>query len=66
MLAEGEPFDSPRARAQAGPHATIVLHNLVEREQFGDFGRGIPPETVAGALDFSAIHSAGGAIPQDL
>ena len=43
VLAEGEPFDSPRARAQAGPHATIVLHNLVEREQFGDLGRGIPP-----------------------
>ena len=43
MLAEGEPFDSPRARAQAGPHATIVLHNLVELEQFGNLGRGIPP-----------------------
>ena len=43
VLAEGEPFDSPRARAQAGPHATIALHNLVEREQFGDFGRGMPP-----------------------
>lgn len=43
VLAEGEPFDSLRARTQAGPHATIVLHNLVEREQFGDLGRGIPP-----------------------
>ena len=43
VLAEGEPFDSPRARAQAGPHATIALHNLVELEQFGNFGRGIPP-----------------------
>ena len=41
VLAESEPFDSPRARAQAGPHATIALHNLVEREQFGDFGRRI-------------------------
>jgi 5,10-methylenetetrahydromethanopterin reductase len=24
-------------------HATIVLHNLVELEQFGNLGRGIPP-----------------------
>ena len=45
VLAEDEPFDSPRARAQAGPHATIALHNLVERDQFGDFGRGIPPRS---------------------
>src|SRR5262249_45746747 len=28
VLAEGEAFDSPRAKAQAGPHATIALHNL--------------------------------------
>ena len=42
VLAEGEAFDSPRARAHAGPHATVALHNLVEAEQFGNFGRGIP------------------------
>ena len=27
VLAEGEPFDSPRAKAQAGPHATLRLHH---------------------------------------
>jgi 5,10-methylenetetrahydromethanopterin reductase len=43
VLKDGEAFDSPRARAQAGPHATIALHNLVEVEQFGDMGRGLPP-----------------------
>lgn len=43
VLAEGEAFDSPRARAQAGPHATVALHNLVEAEQFGNFGRSVPP-----------------------
>jgi 5,10-methylenetetrahydromethanopterin reductase len=43
VLAEGEAADSPRARAQAGPHATIALHNLVEVEQFGDMGRRVPP-----------------------
>ena len=44
VLAEGEAFDSARARAQAGPHATIALHNLVEVEQFGNMGRTVPPQ----------------------
>jgi 5,10-methylenetetrahydromethanopterin reductase len=35
VLDDGEPADSPRARAQAGPYAAIVFHNLVERDQFG-------------------------------
>src|SRR5207247_3435052 len=35
--------DSPRAKAHAGPTATIALHSLVEREEFGDLGRPIPP-----------------------
>jgi 5,10-methylenetetrahydromethanopterin reductase len=43
VLENGEAFDSPRARAQAGPHATIALHNLVEVEEFGDMGRRVPP-----------------------
>src|SRR5436189_4078154 len=44
VLKEGEAFDSPRAKAQAGPHATIALHNLVEVEQFGNMGRTVPPQ----------------------
>jgi 5,10-methylenetetrahydromethanopterin reductase len=44
VLSDGEAFDSPRAKAQAGPHATIALHNLVEVEQFGNMGRGVPRE----------------------
>jgi 5,10-methylenetetrahydromethanopterin reductase len=44
VLAEGEAADSPRAKAQAGPTATIALHSLVEREEFGDLGRPIPPQ----------------------
>jgi alkanesulfonate monooxygenase SsuD/methylene tetrahydromethanopterin reductase-like flavin-dependent oxidoreductase (luciferase family) len=43
VLREGEAFDSPRARGQAGPHATIALHNLVEVEEFGNMGRSVPP-----------------------
>ena len=43
VLGDGEAYDSPRARAQAGPHATIALHNQVEIEQFGNLGRTVPP-----------------------
>jgi 5,10-methylenetetrahydromethanopterin reductase len=35
VLDDGEPADSPRARAQAGPFAAIAFHNLVEEDQFG-------------------------------
>jgi len=42
VLGEHEPADSPRAKAQAGPTATITLHSLVEREEFGDLGRPLP------------------------
>jgi len=44
VLKDGEAFDSPRVRAQAGPHATIALHNLVEVEEFGNMGRSVPRE----------------------
>jgi 5,10-methylenetetrahydromethanopterin reductase len=44
VLRDGEAADSPRARAHAGPTATIALHSLVERDEFGDLGRPIPPE----------------------
>jgi alkanesulfonate monooxygenase SsuD/methylene tetrahydromethanopterin reductase-like flavin-dependent oxidoreductase (luciferase family) len=43
VLKEGEAYDSPRARAQAGPHATVALHNGVEVAEFGNMGRSVPP-----------------------
>jgi 5,10-methylenetetrahydromethanopterin reductase len=43
VLKDGEAFDGARAQAQAGPHATIALHNLVEVEEFGNMGRSLPP-----------------------
>jgi 5,10-methylenetetrahydromethanopterin reductase len=43
VLKEGEASDSPRARAQAGPHATVALHNGVEVADFGNMGRAVPP-----------------------
>ena len=44
VLREGEAYDSPRVKAQTGPHATIALHNLVEMQEYGDMGRPLPPE----------------------
>jgi 5,10-methylenetetrahydromethanopterin reductase len=35
VLDDGEPTDSKRCMAQAGPFAAIVFHNLVETDQFG-------------------------------
>src|SRR5205085_1424465 len=43
VLRPGEPYDAPRVKAQAGPHATLALHNMVEAEEFGDLGRHVPP-----------------------
>jgi 5,10-methylenetetrahydromethanopterin reductase len=43
VLDEGEAYDSPRALAQAGPAAAIVLHNLVEAELYGSIRLTPPP-----------------------
>ena len=39
VLGDSEAFDSPRARSQAGPHAVVVLHGMVEAVD-------LPPEAV--------------------
>lgn len=44
VLEEGEPADSPRARAQAGPSATMVFHDLAEEEELGTLGFRLPPQ----------------------
>jgi 5,10-methylenetetrahydromethanopterin reductase len=44
ILADGEPYDSKRAKAHAGPLATIALHNWAEADEYGSiFGPVIPP-----------------------
>ncbi len=35
VLEDGEPYDSPKAIAQAGPMAAVVFHNLAEAEERG-------------------------------
>ncbi len=44
VLADGEAADSPRARAQAGPSATMIFHDLAEEEQLGTLGFRLPPQ----------------------
>jgi len=39
VVNDGEAFDSPRVKAQAGPMAAVVIHNLMET-QYGDLGTG--------------------------
>ncbi|NKB58185.1 MAG: LLM class flavin-dependent oxidoreductase [Alphaproteobacteria bacterium] len=48
LLADGEPFDSPRAMAQAGPRAAVVLHRAAD-------------EAIAGLLNSSGIPDAAAA-----
>jgi len=49
LIRDGETYDSPRVRQQAGPTAVMVLHNLMER-QYGDLGTGgIEDETLLAA-----------------
>lgn len=47
VLAEGEPADSPRAKAQAGPAAAIVFHNNAEADELGSIGFPTPPQLKA-------------------
>jgi 5,10-methylenetetrahydromethanopterin reductase len=43
VLRDGEPYDSPRVKAQAGPLAAVMLHALVERRLPGGLGPEIDP-----------------------
>ena len=55
VLADGEPFDSPRAIAQAGPRAAVVLHRAADEAIAGwQNSSGIPDaaaEAVAGYVE---------------
>src|SRR5271170_1977235 len=49
ILEEGEPADSPRAMAQAGPRAAMLLHRAADAALSGWPGAAVPP-AVAGAV----------------
>jgi 5,10-methylenetetrahydromethanopterin reductase len=44
VLDEGEAFDSPRAKAQAGPSAVMLLHDQAEASVHGEIGSIVPRE----------------------
>lgn len=47
VLEEGEAADSPRAKAQAGPCAAVVLHDLAETSVAGALDGKMPPKLVS-------------------
>lgn len=55
VLEDGEPFDSPRAMAQAGPRAAVILHRAADEAIAGLLNStGTPPaakEAVAGYVE---------------
>jgi 5,10-methylenetetrahydromethanopterin reductase len=50
VLKDGEAYDSPRAKDQAGPTAIMLVHDLVEQE-LQDRERGALPPVLAGVLE---------------
>ena len=58
ILGPDEPADSFRAKAQAGPAAAMVLHDMVEADSFGTLGYRIP-EALRPLLDeYKLIYEA--------
>ena len=58
VLAEGEAYDSPRAKAQAGPHAMISLHNAIEADERGFRRRPLPAHLAPLLERYREIHAA--------
>jgi len=56
VLAEGEAYDSPRAKALAGPHAMIALHNQVEAAEAGFTRPPMPPHLVPLLEQYRALY----------
>lgn len=57
VLAEGEAYDSPRAKAQAGPSAVMVLHDLVEAEEHRSLGYRLPADLQPLLETFRTIYA---------
>ena len=58
VLKKGEPADSPRAIAQAGPLVAVLFHNLVETTSAGAMA-GVLPDDVNAALEqYRKIYKA--------
>lgn len=57
VLAEGEPFDSPRAMAQAGPRAAVVLHRAADEAIAGLPNSSGIPDAAAEAIAGYVAHA---------
>lgn len=56
VLSEGEPADSPRAKAQAGPSAAVLLHAMAEEEEWGSLGHKVPSRFAVQHEAYRAIY----------
>ena len=54
VLADGEAYDSPRAKAQAGPQASSLLHRLVE----GSLSIELPPEVEQALAAYRKLYES--------
>jgi len=57
VLADGEPFDSPRAMAQAGPRAAVILHRAADEAIAGLLNSSGIPDTAAEAVAGYVEHA---------
>jgi 5,10-methylenetetrahydromethanopterin reductase len=57
VLAEGEAYDSPRAKAHAGPGAVMVLHDLAEAQERRTLGYRLPTDLQPLLEAFKAIYA---------
>lgn len=58
VLKDGEAADSPRARAQAGPTATMMFHDLAEADELGTLGFRVPPQFQGKFEAYKKIYEA--------
>ncbi len=57
ILADGEPVDSARAMAQAGPAAAMVMHDMVEARSLGRLGFAVPEMLHRSLEAYREIHA---------
>jgi 5,10-methylenetetrahydromethanopterin reductase len=57
VLANGEPYDSQRAKAQAGPSAVMVMHDLAEAEERRTLGHRFPDDLQPLFAAFQEIYA---------
>ena len=58
VLTDGEPADSPRALAQAGPHVALVLQHLIKMDGRIDLGSDLSPEFAQLAAAYQRIYES--------